>query len=166
MSDVYYPPEIKDQAIGNQTETVGNDTTNKTYDTEVYSPVSPVNRDTPKIVISHETVSQSLDTRTKKIRGEYSFSKEGAIVIGGYVNGVSGEIAISPDGLVAKNVNGEDTIAIDGTTGNATFKGTVQAGSLIAGLVNVGSPAVVIDGGNGRIVVNDGTNNRIVIGSL
>ena len=78
-------------------------------------------------VIAHETISQSLNTLSKKINGVFEFLKMGAIKIGEYINGVSGEIKISPDGIVARNKSGDTTFAIDGDTGNATFKGSVIA---------------------------------------
>lgn len=156
MPDTYYPPEIPDNALGT-IEQSGTDTTNNTYTTKVYTPVSEVDKNYPSRIVAHETLSQTLDTRTKKIKGEYSFSKEGAITVGGYVAGESGEISISPDGIVAKNVNGENTVAIDGTTGDATFKGQVKAGSFI-------SDGDVTIRGTGAYVVDDGTYNVLRLG--
>lgn len=166
MSDVYYPHEIQDQQLGDTYETSGDDNLGKTYSTEIYKPLTNLDKNFPSRVIAHETLSSSLDTRAKRIRGEYQFSKEGAIVVGGYVAGTSGEVAISPDGITAKNVNNETTFSIDGTTGDAVFKGTINAGALIAGAVSVGADTVSIDGANQRIVINDGTTNRIVIGEV
>lgn len=156
MSDTYYPQEIKDQAFAG-IESSGSDTTGKTYTTEIYRPLSEVDKTYPPRIIAHETISQSLDTKQKKIRGEFAFSKEGSIQIGGYVNGVSGEIIISPLGLTAKNVNGETTVAIDGTTGDAIFKGEVKGGSFV-------SEGNVTISATGAFIVNDGTNNIILLG--
>ena len=149
MDDVFYPQEIQDQQLGH-IEASGQDSLDKSYQTDIYKPITEVDKKFPPRIVAHETVSQSLDTKSKKIKGEYTFNKEGAIIVGGYVAGVSGEVAISPDGIVATNVNGETTIAIDGTTGDATFKGTVQAGSVISGEVTAGGNGEV-----GRIVVLD-----------
>lgn len=115
----------------------------------------------PQPIIAAETISQSLDTKSKKILGSYTFAQVGAIKIGEYVNGISGEIDISPDGITAINVNGQTTIAIDGTTGDATFLGTIQAGSFIAG-----DSSVIIDGteNGGRIVIFSSGVPVIVIG--
>jgi len=90
-------------------------------------PTTTTDKKTPKKIIAHETISQSLNTLSKKINGVFEFLKMGAIKIGEYINGVSGEIKISPDGIVARNKSGVTTFAIDGDTGDATFKGNVQA---------------------------------------
>lgn len=86
-------------------------------------------------VIARELRSQSLNTMSRKILAEYNFSLNGALAVGTYVSGTSGDIRISPDGIVARNSSGTTTFAIDGTTGDATFFGTVVAGSLVAGYV-------------------------------
>jgi hypothetical protein len=165
MSDVYYPNEIKDQALGDVSETTGSNS-GANLNTQTYTPVTAVDKNYPPKFIARETISQTLNTKEKKIKGAYTFSKQGSIVVGGYVNGVSGEISISPDGIVAKNVNGDTTVAIDGTTGDSTFKGTVSAGSVIAGATEVGDGSIVIDGANNRITVDDGSDIRIVIGNI
>lgn len=115
-------------------------------------------------LIAYDVVNNVLNTQNRNILGNFSFGRVGAISIGEYVNGESGEIKISPNGIVGKNVNGEITFSIDGTTGNATFKGTIQAGTVIAGATQVGDESVVLDGTNGRIIVNDGTYDIILIG--
>jgi hypothetical protein len=84
----------------------------------------------PKRNIANGVIGASINTLSKKILGVFEFLKQGAIQIGEYINGISGEIKISPDGIVAKNKNGDTTFAIDGDTGDATFKGTVVAGGV------------------------------------
>jgi len=81
--------------------------------------------DIPPVAV--ETISQSLDTKSRRILGAYTFGQVGAIQIGTYKFGVSGQISISPDGIVAEDVNGNITFSLDGTTGDAVFKGTVEA---------------------------------------
>jgi hypothetical protein len=120
----------------------------------------------PDVPIAVETNSQSIDTETKRIKGNYTFESLGAISIGEFAQGVSGAIKISPDGISGININGDQTFAIDGSTGDASFAGTLEAGTIISGAMNVGSPSVVIDGLNGRIIVNDGTHDRVLIGYL
>lgn len=156
MDDVFYPQEIEDNAFAH-IESSGNDNIDKSYSTEIYKPLTEVDRNYPSKVIAHETISTTLDTRIKKIKGEYTFNKEGAIIVGGYVAGVSGEIAISPDGITGKNVNGETTFAIDGTSGDAVFKGEIKSGSVV-------SEGDVTISGQGAFIVNDGTYDRIIIG--
>lgn len=156
MADTYYPREVQDAAIAGVEES-GKDNSKTSYDTSTYTPVQQVDKKYPPKIIARETLSSSLDTRAKRIKGEYAFTKEGSIVIGGYVAGVSGEIAISPDGIVATNVNGTTTVSIDGTTGDAFFAGTIQAGAVVAGAVDVGNGSIVLDGPNNRIVIYDNT---------
>lgn len=124
----------------------------------------PVNVQFPVKTIAVETMGQSFNTKTKKILGEFTFGTLGAISIGEYENGVSGEVKISPNGIIAKNVNGDTTFALDATTGDATFKGTIQAGAFISGAIEVGGGNVQIDGANKRIIINDGTDDIILIG--
>lgn len=157
MSDVYYPHEIEDKQLGDTYEDSGDDNLGKTYSTEIYKPLTDLDRKFPSRVVAQETLSQSLDTRAKRIRGEYQFSKEGAIIVGGYEAGTSGEVAISPDGITAKNVNNETTFSIDGTTGDAVLKGQVKAGSFV-------SDGDVTIQGTGAFVVNDGTYNVLRLG--
>lgn len=157
-NEVFYPPTIEDQAIGNIPSS-GQDT-NKTYDTSTYKPIENVEQSFPSTVIAHETISNALDTRSKKIKAEFTFGKYGAIKIGDYEFGVSGETIISPNGIVTKNINGEETIAIDGTSGDAVFKGTVAAGSFIAGTYF----EVAEKDSRKGIFINDGTRDLIFIG--
>lgn len=79
---------------------------------------------------------------------------------------MSGDIKISPSGIVARNTSGLTTFAIDGETGNATFAGELQSGSLITGQITVGNNTWIIDGDpdNPQIVLyNDGIP-EIVLG--
>lgn len=136
----------------------------------VFEPKTEVNKTFPENRIAYTVISETLNTQERKILAEYSFGKSGAIQIGEYKAGESGEIKISPNGIVAKNSSGLTTFSLDGTTGNATFRGTIQADSLISGVVNVGNPSgnagVFIDGATQRIIVHDGTHPRIVIGNI
>lgn len=110
----------------------------------------------PTASIATHVISDSLDTQSRRILAEYNFGESGALLIGRFVDGISGELRISPDGLVAKNKNGETTFTLDATTGDATFKGILAAGSLIAG-----SRVYITERG---IIVNDGYYDRIIIG--
>lgn len=80
--------------------------------------------------VSQETIASSLNTKSKKIQGEYTFTQQGAIKVGEYQNGVSGEMKLSPAGITAKNKSGNTTFAIDGETGDAVFQGEVRAGDV------------------------------------
>lgn len=114
--------------------------------------------------IAVEVIGSVLNTQSRKILQEFQFTKSGAIQVGEYENGLSGDLRISPNGITARDKSGITTFAIDGTTGSATFAGTVQAGTLISGKVVVGNNNVIIDGENRRMLINDGTNDIILIG--
>ena len=126
-------------------------------DNTIVSPQKvPVSVRFPVKKIAMELLSTVLNTQSKKILGDFTFGEIGAISIGKYENGVSGEVKISPNGIVGKNVNGTTTFSIDGTTGDAVFSGTIQAGAVVSGQVTV----------TGAFVVNDGTYNVIWLGYL
>jgi len=99
--------------------------------TEVQTPSKFPPRPTPIPVVAKEVIGNSIDTQSRRILSNYQFGKVGALQIGEYVNGSSGDIRLSPDGLVARNSAGLNTITIDGTTGNITILGTIAAGSAI-----------------------------------
>lgn len=113
---------------------------------------------------SKEVISKKINSAAGKILDNFQFTASGAISIGKYENGVSGEIKISPNGIIATNKDGNTTLLVDGSTGNAVFSGEVAAGSVITGQVNVGNNNVRIDGVNKRIIINDGTRDIILIG--
>ena len=114
--------------------------------------------------VAHEVIGSALNTKSRKILAVFEFTESGALQIGKYENGVSGDLRITPNGITARDLAGITTFSLDGTTGDAVFKGTIQSESLIAGLVAVGDNNVILDGENQRIVINDGTNDRILIG--
>ena len=119
----------------------------------------------PKKKIATEVISTALNTKSRKILAEFEFTESGALQIGKYANGVSGDLRVSPNGITARNDAGTTTFAIDGTTGDAVFKGTLQAGTLVGGEVIVGNNRVIIDGENARIMVYDENDvPRILIG--
>jgi len=131
---------------------------------ETYSQSTVKEQSIPTKKIAVELIGSALNTKSRKILQEFQFTQMGAIQIGKYESGVSGDLRLSPNGIVARNSSGLTTFAIDGDTGNAVFAGTVQAGTLISGAVVVGDNTIVIDGENKRIIVNDGTVDRILIG--
>ena len=146
----YSPQEIQDQATGDAIAASGADTASKSSSMASYKPVATVEKKYPTIVVARELLSSALDTVSKKIKGTFTFSKIGAIKIGEYVFGVSGEVSISPNGITATNVNGTTTVGIDGTTGDAFFSGELRTGSVVTGAVTVGG-----NGNNGSIVLLD-----------
>jgi hypothetical protein len=116
--------------------------------------------------IAYELLSSSLNTKSKKILGKFEFTESGAIQIGKYTVGVNGDIRITPTGITARDKSGITTFNLDADTGDANFTGTIQAGTIISGVIMVGDNNVIIDGENQRIIVNDGTNDRVLIGQF
>lgn len=168
MSDqkVYTPETISDTPFPNDTGEVSfatsQSTSNNTYSNETIKS-QPI----PDKRIAHEVISSALNTKSKKIQQGFEFTKSGAIQIGEYEDGLTGDIKISPSGIIGRNSSGITTFAIDGETGDATFAGTLQTGALIAGDVIVGDNDIVISGGDnpGFILYNDGIP-EIFIGSI
>lgn len=67
-----------------------------------------------------DIINARIDTSAKTILDSFTFGVSGAIQIGSYVNGVSGDIKISPNGIVGRNSAGVNTFALDATTGEIT----------------------------------------------
>jgi hypothetical protein len=134
---IYYPDTIEDQpltSIAVEDVVTTGSTANKTASTgNVVESLSTIPaRPIPIPVMAKELISDSLNTQSRQILSSYTFGKVGALQIGEYVSGTSGDIRISPDGITGRNSAGVTTFSIDGTTGNATFKGTIVAGSVIS----------------------------------
>jgi len=75
----------------------------------------------------NDIINARFDTENADILAEFSFGASGALQIGSYVNGVSGDIRISPNGITARNSSGATTFTLNGTTGAATFGGELSA---------------------------------------
>jgi hypothetical protein len=75
----------------------------------------------------NDIINARFDTENADILAEFSFGASGALQIGSYVNGVSGDIRISPSGITARNSSGATTFTLNGTTGAATFGGELSA---------------------------------------
>ena len=85
-----------------------------------------------------EIVNAKLNTSAKTILDAFTFGVSGAIQIGTYSAGVSGDIRISPNGIVGRNSANENTFTID-TDGNATFAGVLSAASGTLGSITAGT---------------------------
>ena len=117
----------------------------------------------PASNVVNELISRTLDTKRKKILGEYTFNETGAIKIGNYVSGSTGQILISPDGIVALNASNKTTFSLDGDTGDATFLGTVAAGSVVTGYIAVGGAGADVNSGStqitpGKVLISGSTS--------
>jgi hypothetical protein len=140
---VYTPTVIQDQALPDQVITDSSSSAVTSASGSVVGTEKIKDNFTPKRRIAQEVIGKSLDTASKKILGVFEFLKQGAIQIGEYIEGVSGEIKISPNGITAKNKDGVTTFALDGETGNAVFNGSVTANAVNVidenGLVSLGN---------------------------
>lgn len=162
-------PTIDDQVLpGESGESIAGSTSPSTTSQGVqslYGEEIPA-RKFPTQTIANNVISDSFDSQQKRILGAYEFGINGSIAVGTYEEGVSGDVRISPNGIVARDITGATTFTLDGATGDATFKGTIAANSLIAGRTDIGVAGgnVYIDGDEVRIIISDGTNDRILIG--
>ena len=111
-------------------------------------------------------IDERFDTDSKTILSDFTFGTSGALQIGTYENGVSGDIRISSNGILGRNKDGDTTFSINGTTGDATFGGTLVAASGTFGTVTAGIlSGVEISGSTitGGIVQTSTSGNRIVL---
>lgn len=134
---------------------------------QTVTPAKTKDQNFPRRIIARETISSSLNTKSRKILATFEFTEMGALQIGKYQNGISGDIRISPSGILARNLAGELTFALDGESGDAVFKGTITTGAVISGEVVVGNNRLILtvtEDGQPQIILNDGQNDRILIG--
>lgn len=158
MKDSYEPSTIVDQPVplisGGTTEASGSNSGEDGITTKVIQ-----DKVIPKTIIAVDVTSDSLDTQTRAIKGSYSFEQMGALQIGSFASGLTGQILISPDGIVALDKTGASTITVDGITGDVTIKGTLRSGSVITGAIISGDITVGGTGnGDGQIHVLDDSN--------
>jgi hypothetical protein len=159
---VYTQEVIQETEFPGETQLV--DTTSSGSSSGVYSQKVTSEKTFPTRKIATELIGSALNTKSRKILGKFEFTKSGAIQVGDYQDAISGDIRISPDGIVARNKSGIETVAIDGDTGDAVFRGVLQSGTLVSGLVVVGDNRIIIDGESKQIIVNDGEFDRVLIG--
>lgn len=141
MSDKVYKPEViqdtpfPGQEIQSATQSSG--TQQVSTPTTTKSGMFPVKK------VATELLSTALNTRSKKILQEFELQQSGGLKIGDYKEGTSGDLRITPNGITARDNAGITTFAIDGTTGDATFRGIVQAADFTVvdekGLVSLNS---------------------------
>lgn len=168
INKIYTPEVIKDTDFpASESASL---TTSGQVAGDTYQPDTITEQPFPISVVANELINNVINTRSQKILGKFRFTPSGAIQVGQYKSGVSGDIKISPDGIVALNKSGDNTFILDGESGDAAFSGTIFAGNLITGQVDVGTGAggayVRLDGANNRMVVHDGITPRIVIGNV
>lgn len=161
---ILHPEEITENPFPGEAEVALPATSSS--GTGVVSPTTTKPKSMPTKRTAVELLSSALNTRSKKVLGNFELAGSGGFQIGKYENGVSGDVRLTPNGMTARDSAGNTTFSLDGTDGSAVFKGEVQAGSLISGIVRVGNNNVIIDGANQRIIINDGNNDRAILGLL
>lgn len=130
---VYYPEVLEENPYPAQSEVTSFATDSDSSSNQTYAPKETEQQMFPIKRIADELSAVSLNTRTKKILGAFQFTPSGAIQIGNYQDGDTGDIRISPSGILGRNVQGDTTFFLDGETGDAAFKGTLQAGTIVGG---------------------------------
>lgn len=165
---VYTPEVIESSPLpGDNSIVVSDPSTQSGSEANGYSPTTIKENFVPTKRVATELLSTKLNTQSRKVMGEFTFTPQGAFKVGDYKAGEHGELRFSPDGLVAINKNGLTTVAIDGDTGDATFAGTIQAGTLISGAVAVGDGNILIDGATRRMLFYDEDGiPSIIIGTI
>lgn len=123
-----YEPEVSNETPFPQGDQQESSVTQPTSGS-ITSPLTTQPQSFPQKKVSTELLSTALNTKSKKIQQGFQFTKQGAIQVGEYQNGVSGDVKISPAGVVARDQSGNTTFALDGETGDAVFSGDVRAGT-------------------------------------
>ncbi len=157
---VYTPEIIEDTPFPGE---VGVSVPTPTPPVGTYIPSVVKEKGLPTRKIAAELMGSALNTKSRKILKEFDFAPSGAIRVGDYKSGVSGDVRISPDGIVARNSAGLETIAIDGDTGDAVFRGTLQTGAVVSGLIDVGDNSIIIDGESKRIIFYDDNGVPVIV---
>ena len=125
----------------------------------VRTPTTTKEKTFSKKRVAIELLSTALNTRSKKVLQSFELAQSGGFQIGDFKQGISGDLRITPNGLTARDIAGLTTFTIDGTTGDAIFKGLVRSGSLISGIITVGGEG----NGDGYISVLDETRTERVL---
>ena len=115
-------------------------------------------------VLTNDLTNSNFNTQTRQILAGFSFGASGAIQIGTYSNGTSGDIRISPNGITGRNSSNVTTFSIDGTTGAATFGGELSAPSGSIGGWTIGSNSLFAGASGYRVgLESDSTSGNVVI---
>ena len=161
---VFYPEVIQDAPFPN--EGTGEIPKAETLPSGTYSPTTTPATEITRKRVAVELLSQALNTRTKRILQEFELELSGGFKIGDFKDGETGDVRITPNGITARDKAGVTTMSLDGTTGDAIFKGKIQSGAVITETLLVGNNNVIIDGGNKRTIINDDSNDRVLLGFL
>lgn len=163
---VYSPEIIQENPFPGETSEVIGKSSSKPSAGKVYSPAVTSENTVRRKRVAVELLSRALNTNSKKVLQEFQLQESGGFKIGNYKKGKTGEVSMTPNGMTAKDTAGVLTFVLNALTGSATFKGTVQAGSIVSGLITVGNSTWVIDGDSDypRILLYNGGIPEILIG--
>jgi len=165
MADKVYTPEVvQDQPFPGGTEEIPKA---ETLPSGTYSPTTTPAKEITRKRVAVELLSQALNTRTKRILQEFELELSGGFKIGNYKDGETGDVRITPNGITARDKAGVTTMSLDGTTGDAIFKGKIQSGAVITETLLVGNNSIILSGTQRRMTfyAADGTP-QIVIGEV
>src|SRR3990167_5163470 len=81
----------------------------------IFSPTTTKEKAFPKKRTAVELLSTVLNTRSRKVLGEFELTQTGGFKVGNFEEGISGDLRITPNGLTARDIAGLTTFAIDGT---------------------------------------------------
>lgn len=129
---VYEPEVIQDVPFPGETS-LYEDSRSSKESGDSYTPNTTRPKAFRQRKFANELLSEALNTRSRKILQQFDLVQSGGFRIGEYQEGISGDLRITPNGITARDLAGLTTFALDGTTGSAVFKGSVQAGSFISG---------------------------------
>ena len=88
----------------------------------------------------------AISTASASILGSFTFGASGALQIGTYSAGVTGDIRISPTGILGRDKNNATTFSIDATTGVAVLNGLVVGTNVGLGTAQDSSGVTTIVG--------------------
>ena len=129
------------QGVGAQVGGLGGSTVTEVNDT--IDKVDNTINDSNQVIT--DLINARIDTSAKTILADFAFGVSGALQIGEYVAGVSGDIRISPNGIIGRNSDGDNTFTLNGTTGAATFAGELTAAHGTLGAITIGTNAWHVD---------------------
>ena len=118
----------------------------------------------PDSPIASEVIGTSINSETKSILASYNFQSLGGITIG--------QITISSEGILGVDaLDGGINFYLDPDTGSAYFRGTVVAGTIVTGYLEVGNAAYDINQNSitisgAKITTNTLPATAIVAGQL
>ena len=106
----------------------------------------------------------AINTASGTILGEFGFTGSGALQIGTYESGVTGDIKISPTGILGRDKDDNTTFSINATTGVAVLNGLVVGTNVGIGTAEDSAGVTTIVG---NVVTTDYVNAlSVVAGSI